>query len=115
MTPSTTAWPPYWRYSPFGIYGEFTVHRGLNNPDLLYVELYVLSQEGIIMHRYRAGIELSEEEADALLGLCLTSPQKLDAVSERALRKLAAYCSSRFQNKSSHSNHSEQRKLEQAG
>lgn len=39
-----------------------------------------------------AGMELTEEEAFALLGLCLTSPQPLDAVSENALRKLAAFC-----------------------
>lgn len=40
-----------------------------------------------------AGLQLTEEEAYALLGLCLTSPQGLDATSERALRKLAEYCS----------------------
>jgi hypothetical protein len=39
------------------------------------------------------GLELTEEEAYALLGLCLTSPQGLDATSERALRKLAEFCS----------------------
>ena len=38
------------------------------------------------------GLRLSEEEAFSLLGLCLTSPQSLDATSERALRKLAEYC-----------------------
>ncbi len=48
------------------------------------------------------GLSLTEEEAYALLGLCLTSPQGLDAVSERALRKLADFCS-RGQ---LHSNHS---------
>ncbi len=36
---------------------------------------------------------LTEEEAYALLGLCLTSPQGLDGTSERALRKLAEFCS----------------------
>ena len=41
------------------------------------------------------GLKLSEEEAFSLLGLCLTSPQNLDATSERALRKLAEYCTSR--------------------
>lgn len=40
------------------------------------------------------GLKLSEEEAFSLLGLCLTSPQSLDAVSEKALRKLAEYCTS---------------------
>ncbi len=40
-----------------------------------------------------SGLKLTEEEAFALLGLCLTSPNGLDTVSERALRKLAEYCS----------------------
>lgn len=40
------------------------------------------------------GLKLTEEEAFALLGLCLTSPTGMDAVSEKALRKLAEYCSS---------------------
>lgn len=40
-----------------------------------------------------AGLKLTEEEAYALLGLCLTSPQGLNTVSERALRKLADFCS----------------------
>jgi hypothetical protein len=39
-----------------------------------------------------AGLELTEEEAFQLLEMCLTSPQKLNATSERALRKLADYC-----------------------
>lgn len=42
-----------------------------------------------------SGFKLTEEEAFALLGLCLTSPNSLDATSERALRKLAEYCSSK--------------------
>jgi hypothetical protein len=41
------------------------------------------------------GLKLTEEEAFSLLGLCLTSPQNLDAVSEKALRKLAEYCTTR--------------------
>jgi len=48
------------------------------------------------------GLKLTEEEAYALLGLCLTSPQGLDAVSERAIRKLADFCS-REQSQSNHS------------
>jgi hypothetical protein len=40
------------------------------------------------------GLQLTEEEAYSLLNLCLTSPQGLDATSERALRKLAEYCTS---------------------
>ena len=49
------------------------------------------------MRDFPQGLELTEEEAFALLGLCLTSPNKLDVVSEKALKKLAEYCS--------HSNH----------
>ena len=47
-----------------------------------------------------SGLKLTEEEAFALLGLCLTSPNGLDKVSERALRKLAEYCSSSSTHKS---------------
>ncbi|MBL8087963.1 MAG: hypothetical protein JNM85_07840 [Chthonomonas sp.] len=39
------------------------------------------------------GLVLTEEEAFALLNLALTSPQKLDATSEEAIHKLAAFCS----------------------
>jgi hypothetical protein len=35
---------------------------------------------------------LTEEEAYSLLSLCLTSPGRLDAASERALLALARYC-----------------------
>lgn len=38
-------------------------------------------------------LQLTEEEAYAILGLCLTSPQKLDGISEVALKKLADFCS----------------------
>jgi len=44
---------------------------------------------------FPAGLELTEEEAYALLGLCLTSPNPLDATSEKALRKLAEFCIAR--------------------
>jgi len=40
------------------------------------------------------GLRLTEEEAFCLLSLCLTSPNRLDITSERALRKLAEYCTS---------------------
>jgi hypothetical protein len=40
------------------------------------------------------GLKLTEEEAFALLGLCLTSPMGLDSNAENALRKLAEYCTS---------------------
>ncbi len=39
-------------------------------------------------------LDLSEEEAFALLGLCMTSPDKLDATAEQAMRKLANFCKS---------------------
>jgi hypothetical protein len=45
--------------------------------------------EGLIAE----GLVLTEEEAFALLGLCLTSSLKIDSTSELALKKLAAYCS----------------------
>lgn len=38
------------------------------------------------------GLQLTEEEAHGLLAMCLTSPHKLDATCESALRKLAQYC-----------------------
>jgi hypothetical protein len=41
------------------------------------------------------GLRLTEEEAFSLLSLCLTSPNRLDITSERALRKLAEYCTKR--------------------
>ncbi len=51
-----------------------------------------------------AGLQLTEEEAFALLGLCMTSPQKLDVTSEKALKKLASFCKARsFE----HCNHNE--------
>lgn len=41
------------------------------------------------------GLRLTEDEAFSLLSLCLTSPNRLDFTSERALRKLAEYCTKR--------------------
>jgi hypothetical protein len=49
------------------------------------------------------GLKLTEEEAFALLSLCLTSPQGLDATSERALRKLAEFCSTTSNHIGNHS------------
>ena len=46
-----------------------------------------------------AGFELTEEEAFALLAMCLTSPHGLDATSETALRKLAEYAISKSNHK----------------
>ncbi len=53
------------------------------------------AQEGTMNTGHKPeGLRLTEEEAYALLSLCLTSPNGLDAISERALRKLAEYCTS---------------------
>lgn len=49
-------------------------------------------------------LQLTEEEAFALLSLCMMSEAALDAVSEKAIRKLADYCR---HDRSNHSNHSE--------
>ena len=46
------------------------------------------------------GLKLTQDEAFALLGLCLTSPQGIDGLSERALRKLAEFCA-----RSNHNEH----------
>jgi hypothetical protein len=37
-------------------------------------------------------LELTEEEAFALLGLCMSSPDKLDSHAEEAMHKLADFC-----------------------
>lgn len=49
-----------------------------------------------------AGLELTEEEAFALLAMCLTSPHGLDVTSETALRKLAEYAISKSNHKDHH-------------
>jgi hypothetical protein len=65
------------------------------------------------------GLKLTEEEAYALLGLCLTSPQGLDATSERALRKLAEFCSTTSNHLGNHSivepPSNQKRELDRAG
>lgn len=48
------------------------------------------------------GLKLTEDEAFALLGLCLTSPGPVDEVASEAMRKLAAYCSQRGEKISNH-------------
>jgi hypothetical protein len=53
-------------------------------------------------------LRLTEEEAYSILGLCLTSPTKLDATSERALRKLAEYCLHNGTTDASHHSNSQQ-------
>jgi hypothetical protein len=37
-------------------------------------------------------LHLTEEEAFALLGLCMTSTERVDGVSQEALKKLADFC-----------------------
>jgi len=39
-----------------------------------------------------AALQLSEEEAYALLVMCLMSPHGIDKTTESALRRLAEYC-----------------------
>ena len=48
-------------------------------------------------------LQLTEEEAFALLSLCVMSEEQLDATSEQALRKLADYCRVHHSNRSNHS------------
>jgi len=59
-------------------------------------------------------LELTEEEAFALLSLAMTSPQKLDVTSEKAIKKLAIFCTSQ---RSGDCNHSTplMRELDEAG
>ena len=47
-------------------------------------------------------LELTEDEAYALLSLCITSDMALDGQSELALKKLAEFCKS---HKNSNRNH----------
>ena len=54
--------------------------------------------------RYPDGLRRTEEEAYALLGLCLTTPTGLDATSEKALRKLADFCTSNSHSTDNHLN-----------
>ena len=50
------------------------------------------------------GLRLTEDEAFSILSLCLTSPNRLDITSERALRKLAEYCTNRSNPSDNHIN-----------
>lgn len=45
-----------------------------------------------VKHEPNATLTLSEEEAFALLTMCLTSSLRLDVTSEKALKKLADFC-----------------------
>ena len=65
--------------------------------------------------QWPAGLELTEEEAYAILAMCLTSPQSIDGTSEAAIRKLAAYCIE-LSNRTKHfSGQREEFELEKAG
>lgn len=44
------------------------------------------------MHDNAKRLELSEDEAFALLGLAMTAEMELDADAEKAVAKLAQYC-----------------------
>ena len=59
-------------------------------------------------------LELTEEEAFALLSLAMTSPQKLDVASEKAIKKLAIFCASQRGDHCYHSTPA-MRKLDEAG
>jgi hypothetical protein len=61
------------------------------------------------------GLKLTEEEAYALLGLCLTSPNGLDTTSERALRKLAEYCTTRSNPSDNHKTEPRNFRLQELG
>jgi hypothetical protein len=50
-----------------------------------------LKKAVLLPEQEHTGLILTEEEAFSLLSLCMTSPNKLDITSERALRKLADY------------------------
>lgn len=59
-------------------------------------------------------LELSEDEAYALLALAMTSGLKIDSESEKAVRKLADYCKSHSTN-SHHKKKSADCELSEAG
>lgn len=48
-------------------------------------------------------LELTEDEAYALLALCMTSDMALDDQSESALKKLADFCKSHLNSRSNYS------------
>lgn len=47
-------------------------------------------------------LELTEDEAYALLGLCMTSQLTLDPQSRNALNKLASFCKSHINGRCTH-------------
>jgi len=47
-------------------------------------------------------LELTEDEAFALLALCMTSANTMDPTSEKAMRKLAEFCRNNFLSNSNH-------------
>jgi predicted DNA-binding transcriptional regulator YafY len=59
-------------------------------------------------------LELTEEEAFALLSLCMMSESNLDPSSEKALQKLAGFCRD-YLKQSSNNNISATREFTEAG
>lgn len=47
-------------------------------------------------------LELTEDEAYALLGLCMTSEMPCDAETDQVLEKLASFCKSHVNGTSNH-------------
>lgn len=59
-------------------------------------------------------LELTEDEAYGLLGLCIASELPLDEQSSRALNKLADFCKTHLNGRSTHTGPA-LRELEEAG
>lgn len=79
--------------------------------DDVILEVVPSEEAAMTIGHVPTGLQLTEDEAFALLGLCMTSPQKLDALSEKALRKLASFCKSRNRE---HGNHKSPAQCEQS-
>jgi predicted DNA-binding transcriptional regulator YafY len=65
------------------------------------------NQGGDMKSLKQRGLELTEDEAFALLGMVLTSPGPVDETSAKAMRKLAEYCSQRSEESNHKTNHSQ--------
>jgi hypothetical protein len=77
-------------------------HANKSPTDDVMLEVVPSEEATMTIGHAPSGLQLTEDEAFALLGLCMTSPQKLDALSEKALRKLASFCKSRNLDSSNH-------------